>query len=307
MSRPSDVEILPPDPDWEPPRPVHEVVYEVEPPPPGVVSDVKEARAPNQPSSFRDAKTGARVAGDPRVVARLFRLSFRLAAVLAVVVFLVWALQPLGPDTLPVIAGWLRSQPVLGRVLVMLAVAAGVPFFAPVGPLALIPGYLWGTWQGLLLTLTGAVLGGLVNLNLSRRFLGPDVLAWTRSQTLANAIYKTIDARGLRVILGLRLSPLMPFGLLAYLSGLVSVRQWQWAIAVFIGGAPWTAVYAILGSLLAESNRDLDLNAGKGDPMATWLMWFGLAVTIFLAIWIGRLARREILGQRQRDAGRGDA
>jgi len=290
-----EVEILPPDPDWEPPRSRPDVVYEVEPPPPGVVSDVKEARAPGQPSAFA---TRFEAAGDPRAFGRLLKLSARLAVAVVAAAFLVWALEPLGPGTLPAIVAWLRGHPLLGRAVVVVAVAAGVPFFVPVGPLAVIPGYLWGTVEGLLITLTGASLGGLINLHLARRYLGRHVRAWADTQPLAGAIYRTIDARGLRVILALRLSPLMPFGLLSYLSGLVSVRAWAFAVAAFVGGAPWTAVYAIIGSMLAASGRSVDLSAGDGDPLASAMAWFGLLVTIVLAVWIGRIARRDVLGQR---------
>ncbi len=295
MTRPSDVEILPPDPDWQPPSGPEPVVYEVEPPPPGVTSDVKEARASNEPSSFRHGPSGARVAGDPRVLARLLGLGWKVGLVFAAVAFLVWALKPFGPETLPVIVDWLRGSPVAGRALVVFGIAAGVPFFVPVGPLAFIPGYVWGTAEGLALTLVGASLGGLVNFFLSRKYIGPHVLAWTRQNRLASVLYDTIDARGLRVILGLRLSPMMPFGLLCYLSGLVSVPWWAFAGVATLGGAPWTSVYAILGGVVAASNQPATLGAPPESPYATALMWFGLAVTIGLAVWIGRLARRGIV------------
>ena len=298
MNREDKIEILPPDPDWQPPQPDRAVVYEVEPQPPGVVSDVKEAKARAQPASFRDAKSGAAVVGDPRVVARLFKLSVRLALIVGAVVFLVWALKPFGPETLPVIVEWLRSQPVVGRVLVVVAVAAGVPFFVPVGPLALVPGYLWGVGEGIGLTLIGATLGGLVNFHLSRRYLGPDVLAWARTNPLASTLYETINRRGLRVIFGMRLSPLMPFGLLCYLSGLVSVPWWGFAVAVTVGGTPWTSVYAIAGSLWAASSQPIDMTSGPDDPWTKGLMWFGLCVTVVLAVWIGRVARRDMLAAR---------
>jgi len=295
VARPHDVEVLPPDPDWEPTSGPQPVVYEVEPPPPGVTSDVKEARAPAEPSSFRHGPSGARVAGDPRVLARMLGLGWKVGLVLAGIAFLVWALKPFGPETVPVLVDWMRASPLVGRALVVLGIAAGVPFFVPVGPLAFIPGYVWGTVEGLALTLLGASLGGLVNFFLSRKYIGPHVLAWTRQNRLASVLYDTIDARGLRVILGLRLSPMMPFGLLCYLSGLVSVPWPAFAVVVTLGGAPWTSVYAILGGVWAASNQPAALGQAPQSPFASALMWFGLAVTIGLAVWIGRVARRGLV------------
>lgn len=295
MSRPSDVEILPPDPDWQPPSGATAVVYEVESSPTGVASEAKQARASALPSSFRDPITGAAKVGDPRVLGRLLKMGWRIGLVLAVIAFLVWALKPFGPQTLPVIVDWLRDHAALGRGLVVLTVAAGVPFFVPVGPMAFIPGYLWGTAEGVGLTLLGATLGGLINFELSRRYIGPHVLAWARTNKLASVLSDTINARGIRVIFGMRLSPLMPFGLLAYLSGLVAVPRWAFAVVVTVGGTPWTSVYAILGSALAASNRPVELAGKPDDPLAMGLMWFGLAVTIVVALWIGRVARRQML------------
>ncbi len=295
MSRPEDIEILPPDPAWQPPHAAPPVVYEAMPPPSGVVSDVYEAK-PTRPPRASAAD------GDARVIGRLLRSGGRIAVVLLTLAVLVWALEPFGPGSLQRAVQWLRSEPQWGRGLVVLAVAAGVPFFVPVGPLAVVPGYLWGSVEGVLWTVLGAVLGGLVNFHLSRRLLGPHVLAWLRGNQLMYALYSTIDRRGARVLLGLRLSPLMPFGLLSYLGGLTSVPASLFAVLMAIGGVPWTAVYAMAGAMLGASQQAVHLDAVSADPLASSLRWLGLAMTVVLAVWLGRVARRDLLAMRQGQA-----
>lgn len=294
MSQPDDIEILPPDPAWHPPRATPPVVYDAVPPPAGVVSDVYEAR----PLGDTAGVSGTMPVGDPRVIGRLLKAGARLAAALVAVAVLVWALEPLGPDALQHTAEWMRAEPLWGRLLVVAVVAAGVPLFVPVGPVAVVPGYLWGGVEGVAWTVLGAVLGGLVNLHLSRRLLGPHVMAWLRGSELMYALYRSIDRRGARVLLGLRLSPLMPFGLLSYLAGLTSVTVPRFAVLMAIGGVPWTAVYAMAGAMLAANHRAVDLSAASADPLAGVLRWVGLVVTLVVAVWLGRVARRDLLAMR---------
>lgn len=292
---PPDIEILPPDPEWQPPRPRPPVVYDVVPPPPGVVSDVYEAKAPDQPSVFA---ARADRPGDPRVIGKLLRLSGRLAVVVLGTAFLVWALDLLGPHSMQRVADWLRGEPALGRLLVVLGVAASAPFFVPVGVLALIPGYLWGEVEGVALTLTGATLGGLVNFAVSRRYLGPHVHQWAQGNPLARSVLATVNRRGLRVLFALRMTPVMPYSLLTYLAGLTNVRWWGLAAAMAVGGLPWTAVYAVVGAVLGERGEQVDPAAVAASPLAANLRWVGVAFTVALAIWLGRIARRELMDVR---------
>ncbi len=291
-----DIEILPPDPDWEPPHAAPPVVYEVVPPPPGVVSDVSEARAPQQPSFFQQNPAKP---GDPLVIAKLLKLSARLAVLVLGAAFLVWALDLLGPHSMQRIAEWLRGQPLLGRLLVVVGVAGSSPFFVPVGVLALIPGYLWGTLEGVGLTLLGATIGGVFNYAVSKRYLGPHVHQWAQGNPLARSVLATVNRRGLRVLFALRMTPVMPYSLLTYLSGLTSVSWWGLAGAIAVGGIPWTTVNAVVGAALAESGQEVNAAAVANDPAASALRWIGVAFTVALAIWLGRIARRELIDVRQ--------
>lgn len=293
MSRDPEVEILPPDPRWVASGGEDAVEYEVRPPPPGVVSDVFEA-VPEPATAARQAAVG----GDPKVIGKLLSISWRLAVGVVLLAILVWALDPLGPGTLQQLVQALRSRPILGRVLVVVGIAAGVPFFAPVGPLALIPGYCWGAGEGIALGLSGAVLGGSLNFMISRRFIGPHVHAWLQGNELLRTLYSSIDRRGARVLFGLRLSPMMPFGMLSYLGGLTSVPWLIFAPLMAIGGIPWTGVYAVVGGMLGDNNQAVDLGAVAHDPLTPYLRWGGLALTVALALWLGRVARRDLLQAR---------
>ena len=121
--------------------------------------------------------------------------------------------------------------------------------------------------------------------------------AWLATNPLLQSLQNTVDAKGFRIIFGLRLSPLMPFGLLSYLSGLTKVTPLYFLVAVVVGGIPWTAVYAMAGSLMA-SNDALSLSHVSDTPEAQIMKWFGLIVTVVLAVWVGRLARKDLLASK---------
>jgi uncharacterized membrane protein YdjX (TVP38/TMEM64 family) len=282
MARDPDIEILPPDPAWQPPHAPPPVVYDTGPADVPPRHGVREAGRP----------------GDPGVVLRLATLGGRLVAVALVAVLAVWLLEPFGPKPLTQLSDWLRNAGPLGRALVTGGIALCIPLLLPAGPVAILPGYLWGATQGTTVALVGATLGGLLNYEIGRRLLAHHVQAWAERTPLMRSLIDTIDARGFRIVLGMRLSPVMPFGLLSYLSGVTALKPWRFVLAIAIGGIPWTTVYAMGGAILAESSREVSLSGVADQPHVALLRWVGLGLTVVIAAWVGRVARQDLLRSR---------
>ena len=218
---------------------------------------------------------------------------FGVFAVLALVVIFLWA----GGFTLQGVVDWAHDNPFIARGAVVVMVTVLLPLMLPTGPIAVVPGYLWGQWHGLALVLAGACLGGVLNMVLACKFVRRRVDAWVMSTPALAALRRTIDARGFRIALALRLSPVTPYALVSYLAGLTGIRYGSYALASLIGGIPWTLVYATAGSLLAEQSRAVTLDVDVG-PAGPWLRLIGLGFTIFVAIWLGRAARSELAKAR---------
>ena len=277
MVEPKDVEILPPDPEWRAP---HEQVK---------VYEVIDAPAGDQPARVKTQRKG-----DASIVARWAKWALRLYLLAVGSMLVVWLFEPFGPNLLAHVTGWLQAQGSLGKVIVVLGVAIGCPLFLPVGPLAIVPGYIWGAVEGTELAILGASLGGLINFYLARWYLEPHVHAWLDKNPVPASLYRTIDQRGVRIALGLRVTPIMHYGVLCFLSGLTSMRWWQFTIAAAIGGVPWTSVWASVGEMLHEALKPITLSALDTNPYAWPMRWGGLLVLVVLAVWIGRLARKDL-------------
>lgn len=230
------------------------------------------------------------------IVARLLLAGLGVAALLGVTALV---LLFSGLDASGAVA-WLRANDTAGKLAVIAGVAAVTPLFVPSGLLAIMPGYVWGTVWGTGLVIVGAAIGGAVNIVLARRVLGGRIGAMVDANPVLASLRRSIASRGFRIALGLRLSPVAPYALLAYLAGLAGLRIPTFVAASLLGGIPWTAVYAGVGALLAERNEAVSLAASAPDhPATTGLRIVGLLLTVAVAVWIGRVARADLERVRQ--------
>ncbi len=277
MVEPRDVEILPPDPEWRAP---HEQVR---------VYEVIDVPVGDEPARVKPQRTG-----DARIVAKWAKWALRLYVLAVGSMLLVWLFEPFGPNLLGHVTGWLEAQGALGKALVVVGVAEACPLFLPVGPLAVIPGYIYGGVEGTALAIAGSSIGGLVNFYIARWYLEPHMHAWLDKNPVPATLYRTMDARGVRIALGLRVTPIMHYGVLCFLSGLASMRWWQFVPAMALGGLPWTSVWASVGEMLHEALKPITLGALDTNPYAWPMRWAGLVVLVALAVWVGRLARQDL-------------
>lgn len=203
------------------------------------------------------------------------------------------------PATAAAVVDWLRAQGPLGMAAMVAGVALSTPLFVPSGILAILPGYVWGTATGTALVVVGAAIGGALNIVLARRMLGARVDGWVQSNPMLAALRQSIASRGFRIALGLRLSPVAPYALLAYLAGIAGLRIRTFVLASLLGGIPWTSVYAAFGAFLAAQRAAVTLDAPPESTATTALRVVGLLFTVAVAWWIGRVAKRDIDRIRQ--------
>lgn len=214
-------------------------------------------------------------------------------ALLALVFGFLWA----GGFELDSAVQWARANPAVARAAMVAFITLMLPLLLPTGPVAIIPGYIWGEVEGLSLVLLGACLGGVLNMMITRRYVSGKIDQHVQASPTLAALRRAIDARGFRIALALRLSPVTPYALVSYMAGLTGMKYRSYALASLVGGVPWTLVYATAGALLAAQSKEVTLDAEVG-PAGPWLRLVGLACTVVVAVWVGRAARRELAAAR---------
>ncbi len=124
-------------------------------------------------------------------------------------------------------------------LLVIQAVLAPLP--APA--VAVVGGYVFGTFWGFVLTWVGALLGGTLCFLLSRIFGRGFVERSTRLRGLDHQV----EEHGAILVFVLRLIPLISFDAISYAAGLTGIGFWRFLLATALGAAPGTFVFVYMG------------------------------------------------------------
>ena len=217
---------------------------------------------------------------------------WKLAAVLAGVVAVVvaTALLPVGEWTGALVTGIRRAG------------AAGVAMFGAIyviAPLLLVPasaltlgaGFLYGPLWGTLLVSPLSVAAASIAFLLGRTFARRAVEKRVSRDPRFAAIDRAVGESGFRIVLLLRLSPVVPFNVLNYALGLTGVRFGTYVIASFIGMVPGTFLYVYLGSAATSA---AELSTGTGGPAGRAAFWVGIAATVIVVGILTRIARRAL-------------
>lgn len=177
-----------------------------------------------------------------------------------------------------------------GAILFGLVYVAATVLMLPGSPLTITAGLVYGLARGFPLVLisatAGAALAFLIARYLARRHIAHRFGQHPRFQAIDDAIAED----GWKIVLLLRLSPLIPFNLQNYLYGLTRVRFSQYLWASFVGMAPGTLLYLYIGAL---GNAVVD----DSQPYGPWrwaLFGLGLAATAAATILVTRKANRKL-------------
>jgi uncharacterized membrane protein YdjX (TVP38/TMEM64 family) len=197
---------------------------------------------------------------------------------------------------------WIRSAGALGVGVYVLVYILAAVLFLPGSVLTLGAGFAYGVLQGTAVVWVAANLGAAVAFVLGRT-LARD---WIASKVARNERFAAIDgavgARGFRIVLLTRLSPIFPFNLLNYAYGLTRVRFPDYMLGSLIGMLPGTVMYVYIGSLIT-SVTELASGQASGGAAQQIFYFGGLAVTVAVTIYVTRIARRALAEATAHHAG----
>jgi len=157
----------------------------------------------------------------------------------------------------------------------------------PATPLTLSAGYLFGLPMGCLLAIISGTTAASIGFLLARSLLRPQIEEYVRKNEVFRNINLAVESEGFKIILLLRLSPLLPFAISNYLYGLSSVAFSDFLFATIIGFTPGTCgvVY------LATAARDV-MNEGVSEP---WYVYVGgVAITFGILATVANVAKEAV-------------
>ncbi|MGD9617671.1 MAG: TVP38/TMEM64 family protein [Alphaproteobacteria bacterium] len=192
-----------------------------------------------------------------------------------------WYLLPVA-IWLAALREWIVDLGAVGVAVFAAVYIGAVVLLAPGSLLTIAAGFAYGFW-GLPIALTAATIGASLAFLVARHLARDRVRqAIGRRRNIA-AIDRAIAAEGWKIVLLLRLSPLVPFNLQNYLFGITAVRFAPYVAATFAGIAPATSAFVAVGAL---GEAALDPGHGK------WaLLGGGLLATVAAVVLVTRKAR----------------
>jgi uncharacterized membrane protein YdjX (TVP38/TMEM64 family) len=210
-----------------------------------------------------------------------------LACLIAAGLLLLWTQIPVSELILG-FAGWMSDLGLLGLVAYLVLYVGVTLAMGPAWALSVAAGVAFGLYAVALVlpsSLTAAVVAFVVARHFARERVAPMI---ERRARLA-AVDRAIAENGLKAVILLRLSPLLPFGLKSYLLSLSHVGLRDYTLGTAIGILPGATLYVSFGA----AGRV----AATGGPqsVAEWAMLVvGLAATASFVWLIQRESSKKL-------------
>lgn len=204
-----------------------------------------------------------------------------LLAVVAMIIFTPmrrWAIE---------LVLWVKDQGPGAAVLYGVIYVVAAVLLLPGSALTLGAGFVYGIGWGTVIVFPAAVTASLLAFGIARRFARDAVQRRAVADRRFGAIDRAVGRAGFKITVLLRLSPIVPYGLLNYALGVTGVRFRDYALATTLGMLPGTIMYVYLGSLVTSATE-------LGTASRGWLYWAGALVTVVATVAVTWIARHEL-------------
>lgn len=199
-----------------------------------------------------------------------------------------WYFLPV-KDWVRMFNAWVEQRGAWGYVSFIAAYAVAAVFFFPGSLMTIGAGLAFGLWRGFAVVSAGSTLGAALAFLIARYFVRAKVQAAAKNNPKFAAMDEAIGREGWKMVALLRLSPLLPFNLSNYLYGVTKIGFWPYIAASWAGMLPGTFLYVYLGAAGKEATTGTDAGPWK------WVLFgAGLVATVFVTVWISRLAKKAV-------------
>ena len=216
--------------------------------------------------------------------------------VIAAVVVLLW----LATWKLPVLRLVVQGAEALQRLGIEGAAIACVGIylltllFAPIIPLVLAAGWVYGFW-GAPLALIAAVASASTAFSISRALGRTEAAHALLELPRTRAIAELAEQHGVLSVILIRISPILPFTPSNAVLGLTGMRLRDLAAGTAVGMAPGIVLYVWAGSLLPSAQA-----IERGEGLHGGFVWVLLGLGFAAALVIGVAASRRLRSLERR-------
>jgi len=213
------------------------------------------------------------------------------AAALAIIAALFF-LGRVAAEPLRSFAMWVNELGPLAPVVFIAGYVVATVAFVPGSILTLAAGAIFGLLRGTIYVFIGATLGATAAFLVARYLARPMVERKLAGNERFQRVDRIVEQEGGKMVVLMRLSPLLPFNALNYALGISKVRFLDYVLGC-IGMIPGTLLYVyygkLAGDLTALGGRDV-----QRGPEYYLVLALGLIATIAVAVLAARAARRAL-------------
>lgn len=188
-------------------------------------------------------------------------------------------------DNITMITEWINGFGMVGPLIYILLWIAACIFFLPGLPIALLGGFVFGPWFGILYSSVGSTLGATIAFLIARYAARSMVEGWVSGNEQFKKIDEGVEKQGWRMLMVTRLVPVFPFNLQNYAYGLTKINLLTYVLVSWICMLPGTIAFSFAGGSVVS---------GQGNIGKT-LMYLGVAAVFFVIISLipGWLQKRQ--------------
>jgi uncharacterized membrane protein YdjX (TVP38/TMEM64 family) len=162
--------------------------------------------------------------------------------------------------------------------------------FLPASLLGLAAGAVYGVGLGFGLAASGVLIGAGVAFVLARSTLRPTIVCLLDGRAALGRFDAALTKDGWRLVLLLRVSPVMPFSLTSFALGLSGIGFRSYALGT-LASLPALLLYVCIGTLGANS---IATAHSGSNPLHLALLGVGIAATLLLTVRIGWMLTRAV-------------
>lgn len=200
---------------------------------------------------------------------------------------------------------WIENNIVAGVFSFMAVYFIATIFWVPGSILTLGAGFVfssalnslgWGVLLGTAAVWVGASAGATAAFVLGRYLFRDSVGHLSEKYAIFQALDNALKDNGLKIMVLLRLSPIIPFNALNYIAGVTAVQFWHYVIAC-IAMLPGTIVYVFLGASagsLAEIGGDDEEEADSNKVVTYVVIGVGVAFGVLAIAVTTYYAKQEL-------------